>query len=519
MVICGGLCFIGLNAGFAQSALLSLDSLSVIYANRIDTSRIRIDLTTLSGDEFKGRETAEPGQKAAAAYLASVFKNIGLKPTNKRQGYIQTYPLFKSQFESGMTILDNDTLKVLEDCYTFTALTDTVLQFSDLVFLGYGISDEKYDNYRNKDMRGKSALIFGGEPMVNEISMISNSVLPTMWSDGYEAKLALAAERGVAALFVVQENFEKNLPRVTYYLQRPKLLLAKPGNQSLPVIFVSPESVSRIFPEYDRDLIYNALITGEQEFEISRSGNLSFQIKRRVDEVFAENLVGIVEGEKYPDEVVILSAHYDHLGIRNGEIYNGADDNGSGTSTLLELARIFAKAKADGNGTDRSMGFLLFSGEEKGLLGSEYYVENPLIPLKNTVVDLNVDMIGRTDYAYQDSAVDYIYVIGSDKLSSELHTLSEKVNERYTKLRFDYKFNDPDDPQRLYYRSDHYNFAKHKIPVIFYFRGLHDDYHKPTDTVEKIEFDTIDKVSRLIFHTAWEIANREERIRVDEELD
>lgn len=511
--------FTGVISCFSQSDLFSYDSLAAKYASRIDTSRIRVDLTILSGNEFMGRETAEPGQKAAASYLTTVFKNIGLKPINKRQGYIQNYPLFKSQYESGMIIIDDDTLKVLEDCYTFTALTDTVLEFTEMVFLGYGISDAIYDNYKNKDMRGKSAVIFAGEPMVNEVSVISNSVLPTLWSDGYEAKLALAAARGVAALFVVQENFEKNLPRVTYYLQRPKLSLERPTNQTLPVIFVSPESVSRIFPDYDTDLIYEALTSGEQEFEISRTGDLSFHIKRKVEEVSAENLLGVVEGEKFPEEVVLLSAHYDHLGVRNGEIYNGADDNGSGTSTILELARVFAKAKEEGNGPDRSMGFLLVSGEEKGLLGSEYYVENPLIPLKNTVVDLNVDMIGRTDYAYQDSAVDYIYLIGSDKLSLELHGLSEEVNECYTNFKLDYKFNDPEDPERLYYRSDHYNFARHKIPVIFYFRGLHDDYHKPTDTVEKIEFDSIGKISKLIFHTAWEIANREDRILVDEELD
>jgi Zn-dependent M28 family amino/carboxypeptidase len=180
--------------------------------------------------------------------------------------------------------------------------------------------------------------------------------------------------------------------------------------------------------------------------------------------------------------------------------------------------RIFAQADKDGNGPSRSVLFLFFSGEEKGLLGSSYFTDFPTIPLKSAVANINVDMIGRTD-TQKDLNDDYIYLIGSDKLSIELHDLSEQVNKRCCDMTLDYKFNDPNDPQRLYYRSDHYNFAKHGIPVIFYFRGLHEDYHKTTDTVDKIEFDTIEKVSKLIFYTVWELANRKERIKVDEALD
>ncbi len=231
-------------------------------------------------------------------------------------------------------------------------------------------------------------------------------------------------------------------------------------------------------------------------------------------EVRSENVLGFIEGSEKPNEYVVVSSHYDHLGIINGEIYNGADDDASGTSTLLEIAEAFSKATKEGNRPKRSILFIAMSGEEKGLLGSKYYVSNPLFPLANTVVDLNIDMVGRVDEKHEKNP-NYIYLIGADKLSKELHELSETVNSNSTKLELDYTYNSEDDPNRYYYRSDHYNFAKNGIPVIFYFNGTHEDYHRPTDTIEKINFKKMKKIADLIFLTTWEIANREERLLVD----
>ncbi|MCW5520647.1 M28 family peptidase [Aureitalea sp. L0-47] len=229
----------------------------------------------------------------------------------------------------------------------------------------------------------------------------------------------------------------------------------------------------------------------------------------------SENIVAYIKGSEKPEEVIVLSAHYDHVGKRdNGDIYNGADDDGSGTVAMLEIAEAFQKAVKDGNGPKRSILFLHVTGEEIGLYGSKYYTENPLFPLENTLCNLNTDMIGRID-PDKAGGEDYIYLIGSDKLSQELHDLSEAVNEKYVNLELDYKFNDDNDPNRFYYRSDHYNFAKKNIPVIFYFNGVHEDYHQPTDTPDKIEYELMSKRARLIFHTAWEVANREERIIAD----
>lgn len=228
----------------------------------------------------------------------------------------------------------------------------------------------------------------------------------------------------------------------------------------------------------------------------------------------SENIWAYIEGSEKPDEVLVISAHYDHVGMKNGEIYNGADDDGSGTVAVMEIAKAFMKAKKEGNGPKRSILFLHVTGEEHGLHGSRFYSENPLFPLKNTIADINIDMIGRRDNLNPNDN-NYIYVIGSDRLSSELHTINEEVNKKYTQLRLDYKYNDRNDPEQIYYRSDHYNFAKKGIPAIFFFNGIHDDYHKPTDEVEKIEFDLLTKRTRLAFALAWELANRDKRIVVD----
>ncbi len=228
----------------------------------------------------------------------------------------------------------------------------------------------------------------------------------------------------------------------------------------------------------------------------------------------SENVVAFIPGSEFPDEVIVVSAHYDHLG-KNGEIiYNGADDNASGTSAVMEIAKALQNAKNDGYGPKRSILFLNLTGEEEGLFGSKYYTSHPIFPLANTIVNLNIDMIGRIDKKHKNNP-NYIYLIGSDKLSRELHYISEDVNKKYTKLKLDYTFNDDKDPNRYYYRSDHYNFAKNNIPVIFYFNGIHEDYHKPSDTADKINFEILSKRTQLIFYTVWEIANRENRLIVD----
>jgi len=271
------------------------------------------------------------------------------------------------------------------------------------------------------------------------------------------------------------------------------------------LVLLSEAMINKIFPA----------IKQEQAAKII-SQPISLKIKSNNEAVSSENIVAVIRGFEKPDEFVVISSHLDHIGVNaNGDINNGADDDGSGTVAMLEIAEAFKQAADTGNGPKRSIVFLHVTGEEKGLLGSKYYTDNdPVFPLSQTVANLNIDMIGRIDPKHEGKG-NYVYLIGSDKLSTELDELSEEVNEKYAQLNFDYTYNDENDPNRFYYRSDHYNFAKNNVPIIFYFSGTHKDYHRPGDTPDKINYDLLENRARLIFYTAWEIANRESRIEVD----
>jgi len=287
----------------------------------------------------------------------------------------------------------------------------------------------------------------------------------------------------------------------------------EPG-QKLAVEFIRDFYKSNnITKAYNTEDYFQKFLVDFQSRQVTRPDNIN---QDNIDWVKTENVAAIIEGSTYPNEYIVLTAHLDHVGIENGEIFNGADDDGSGSMALLEIAEAFKLAELDGNRPKRSIVILHVSAEEKGLLGSKYYTDNPLYPLDETITNLNVDMIGRTDPTRNSNNDEYIYLIGTDRLSTMLHETSEKVNYKTVNLELDYRFNAWDDPNRFYERSDHWHFAKNNIPVIFYFSGTHEDYHQPTDTAEKIRYDLLTKRTRLIFHTAWEIANMDERIEVDQ---
>lgn len=228
------------------------------------------------------------------------------------------------------------------------------------------------------------------------------------------------------------------------------------------------------------------------------------------------NVIAYIKGSEYPEEVLIITAHSDHEGFTEDAIYNGADDNGSGTAALLEMAQAFKKAEKEGFAPKRSVVFLHLTGEEINLTGSRYYAEHPIFPLHNTIANLNIDMIGRVDASHENKP-NYMYLIGSSRLSTELHYISESANDQFTQLELDYSLNSDSDPNQYYSRSDHYNFAQKGIPVIFYFSGTHEDYHEPTDTPEKINYPLLQIRTKLIFTTAWYILNNEKRIEVDQD--
>jgi Zn-dependent M28 family amino/carboxypeptidase len=308
-----------------------------------------------------------------------------------------------------------------------------------------------------------------------------------------------------------------------HMLESPSLQLAYKAAQKAPsLIYVVSETAANVLlkkgkttVEAQRKALNNAAEIGSVDLS---KGKFILQTSAVLETVQAENVLGLIEGTDKKEEVVVVTAHYDHLGVQDGVVFNGADDDGTGTVAILEVAEAFMAAVNDGFRPRRSILFMPVSGEEKGLLGSEYYSDHPVYPLEKTVCDLNIDMIGRVDEKHVGEP-QYIYVIGSDKLSSQLHLANESANKIVSNLELDYTFNSPDDPNQFYYRSDHYNFAKHGIPVIFYFSGVHEDYHKATDDIEKILFPRATRVAQLVFATAWEAANRQEKFVVDKKND
>jgi hypothetical protein len=352
---------------------------------------------------------------------------------------------------------------------------------------------------------GAKAFLFSGAGLPADISAMVSLRLSMDWARKMEAQLVVVVMDDLA---VLMQEMEHAVGGARMRLAEQPNAEAKPKPQGTQLLLV------------DRSHADALLAKGRfEKLQRAKSGKkvpAAFTVRARPQQqrVVSENVLAFIEGSDRKDEVVVITAHYDHVGVEDGVVYNGADDDGSGTVALLEIAQAFAKAKASGHGPRRSVLVMPVSGEEKGLLGSRYYSENPVFPLENTVADLNIDMIGRFDSVHATSAP-YVYVIGSDRLSTELHAVNEEANRLYVGLELDYTFNAPDDPNRFYYRSDHYNFARKGVPSIFYFSGVHEDYHQPGDDVEKIRFDLLRQRTLLVFHTAWSLANREGRITVD----
>jgi len=505
------------------------------YAQTITADDLRKHLTILAADDMEGRETGMPGQQKAAAYIVSQLTADGLKPivpgADGKSGYLQPFTLYKKTWGEFYVKAAGKQFAYLKDFLTNGLLNLPQETNYETVFVNYGIVDDKFNDYVNLDVKGKAVVMLDGEPKnADGSSAVTGAKDPSKWAkpDSWRLRAQVAKDKGAAQVFIISaanvDEFRKLLTERGALQQRFNRLSLKPGQENVGTVgtfMISSDMAAALLgkkPEPMTKAIEQIRTKGTSTVG-KLAGTVSVKAERKDENVQTENVMGYVEGSDKKDEVVIVSSHYDHIGISpDGQINNGANDDGSGTVSVLELAQAFAKAKAEGNGPRRSMLFLTVVGEEKGLLGSEYYADiSPVLPLTNTVCDLNIDMVGRVDDLHQNKTPkdNYIYAIGSDKLSSDLHRISENANTQYSQMELDYKYNEPSDPERIYYRSDHYNFAKHKIPVIFYFNGLHADYHRPTDDIEKIDFNLAEKTARLVFYTAWEIANREERLKVD----
>jgi Peptidase family M28 len=511
------------------------------YAETITADDLKKHLTVIAADDMEGRDTGSPGQKRAAQYISKHFFDIGLNPVvptaDNTKSYFQPFNLYKKGWgEAYIKLGENKkNSNFFQDFYPNGLFSVATEQQLPLVFVGYGIESENYSDYHDVDVKDKAVIFFDGEPIGKDGNFVSSRTLqPSEWSGskGLTKKVALAKTKGAKHVFVIaasegssNEGFIRQARERKAMLSRYNRLSLEPSkdNASAASSFASMTVTRALAAEM---LAVKKRKIKRLQKKINKSGvtttgtieesQLAFKAERGDETLTSENVLAIVEGSEKTDEYVFITAHYDHVGIdEKGQIYNGADDDGSGTCAVLEIAEAFAKAKAEGNGPKRNVVFMTVAGEEKGLLGSQYFTDKkPEIPLSKIVCDLNIDMIGRIDKDHKDDDK-YSYLIGSDKLSSELHAISEETNKKYINFKLDYTYNDEKDPNQFYYRSDHYNFAKNKIPVIFYFTGVHEDYHRPTDDIEKILFPKYQQITRLVFLTAWNLANREERIKVD----
>lgn len=468
------------------------DPIQVKYANTITESDMKAKLTVLASDEFGGREAGTEGQKKAAEFLENFYKNLGLiAPVNG--SYRQKFKLYQSDWS---------------EVYV-RAGRNKLMNGEGILFRG------------NADLQKemKLPLVYVGDASEEALAGLDFSgkgVVTTTQSRELQSKLA---EAGAKAIFVASEDedrFTQGMPRLARSWMQSRLRFTElPKEDEESMYFYMTASVAADMFKTSAEKL-SAAKTSPSSI---KEGSARISVKRKINVLDTENMLAFLEGTDKKDEILVVSSHFDHIGTNsNGEINNGADDDGSGTTGVMEIAEAFVQAAKEGHRPRRSILFLNVTGEEKGLLGSAYYSDNPVFPLEKTVNDLNIDMIGRVDPTHEDER-DYVYVVGSAKLSSHLKVISEYANITYTGLKFDYKFDDPSDRTRIYYRSDHYNFAKHGIPIIFYFNGTHADYHRPTDTVDKIEWDVMAKRAKLVFHTAWILANREERTPVDTEDD
>ena len=528
------------------------------YQATITPEDLAAYLYVFASDFFEGRETATRGQKLAATYLAGQYRKLGLEPKGTAptsdpyapEAYFQPFTVYGQRLEKAQlgVVVDGDTVAAS----TFTPAStggEALLAYGnapkaegEVVFAGYGIADDElgYNDLEalrkaDIDVSGKWLMVLRDEPLADS----SASLLPT--SDGAPSRWTRAPLTKLSALFGTAvpagvlvvgdvgpraEPFAEQVQAATAAARESvgSLSLEEGSGRSRlipPVYTVSTELANEILAPAERTVEeVKAEIDEELKpvvFEVP-DVRVASTVERESFAAQTENVLAYIEGSdpELKDEVVVLSSHYDHIGIDPtlGEdiINNGADDDGSGTVTLLEIAEALMQAKRDGHGPRRSVLFLHVSGEEKGLLGSAYYADvEPVFPIEKTVTNLNIDMIGRFDPTHPTGSEDYVYIIGSSMISQELHDLNAGVNEATgIDLELDERFNSKDDPNRFYARSDHWNFGKQGVPFIFYFTGTHEDYHGPDDEADKVEYERMARIGRLILATAWQVANQDE---------
>lgn len=458
------------------------------FAKTITPAELQKQLYIIAGPEMEGRETATPGQRKAAAYIESEFKRMGLQP-GANGGYQMYYNVYTDSLVHAGLEVDGKAFQMNHDFSLNPQNISATMRFSKALVFGPGAADSVHA----AKLTGKLVVFLSPDPAT------SRNVPRDLFQ--------LAREQGAAAVLYV------NNVLASYYAGHTTSEMLHPFKEAMSYqVFYVTEAVARA-------------LTGGAYDSIKRNSTVAkiYPVETVVDvqkqlgaTLQSSNVIGVLPGTDLKDQYLFITGHYDHLGKRGDSvIYYGADDDGSGTVSVLELAKAFTAAKISGHGPRRTIVFMTVSGEEKGLWGSEYYTSHPIYPLDKTTADLNIDMIGRGDSSRRGDTLNYVYVVGDDKLSSDLKPISQTANQ-YTKLALDSKFNDSNDKEQIYYRSDHYNFAKNGVPIIFYYDGmLGADYHKPTDTPDKIHYDLLARRAQLVFYTAWDMANRNDMLKRD----
>jgi hypothetical protein len=486
----------------------------------INITSLKANMEFLGADELEGREAGTNGEKVASMFIASELKKYGLVPYSDNTDYFQNFNLRVIRFsdQSTLSLVDEQGEKLHDFEYgkNFSGSTryfDELDKTANVVFVGYGITADEYnyDDYRDLNVKDKIVLIYPGEPESDDTTFFEGKKRTTYTS--LYKKIDNASKRGVLAVIALSgvekqfgwESIVSKAKKGKFQLKDQSIVSS---SNSLPYITINEQTFNEIlsFSSYSYQDIENRLEEhkGLPIFEINYLTKINWMFDT-TGTVETRNVVGIIEGRDpvLKHEYIGVGAHYDHIGVGMAGIYNGADDNASGTVALLEIARVFAERKEN----KRSILISFHTAEEKGSLGSKYLVEDSTI-LKNMNLHLNMDMIGR-------GSTDSIYCLGSDKLSSELYEFVETENSKGVNIYLDYRLNDPNDPQRFYYRSDHYSYAKKNIPSVFFFDKEMEDYHRVTDDVIKINFPKIQRISQLVHDLALSAANRESKFKLD----
>jgi Zn-dependent M28 family amino/carboxypeptidase len=501
----------------------------------IAAAQLKDYLSFIASDEMEGRDTPSRGLDTTAKFLAMNLSRWGFKPAGDNGTYLQRIELTRNRVDGGETRVELNG-RVLTQGTDYLPAGGSGHISGQLVFAGTGwfVKSKDIDAYKGVDGNGKIAVVFGSPntpPRGVTRADFGKQGEDFMNVNDYARKV------GAVGIIYVPDfqylaNWERNRQRI---MDRGTTMVAKfqtPTSAPLPSIVVTPEVANSLFigEKSSATTIFNALYTPTlpTPFVLSASKTVSLNLSSRAETVPTQNVVGIWEGSDpvLKDEYVALGAHYDHVGIcaPNGPdpICNGADDDGSGTTALLGMAEALAKAPTR---PKRSVLFVWHCGEEKGLWGSRYFTEYPTVPLDHIVTQLNIDMIGRSKKEGDTNprnreltGPNDVYLIGSTMMSTELGELVQSVNKSYLNIGYDTRYDNPKDPNRFFFRSDHYNYARKGIPIIFFFDGVHEDYHQPGDSPDKIDYQKMEKITRTVYMTLWELANRAARVKVDKPL-